>query len=198
MFILASGSPRRRELLQQIGCQFRICVSHAEERASDVLPPERLVVENARAKALAVAEADGSIPVLGADTVVALDGRIYGKPADEEDARRMLRLLAGKTHTVLTGIAMVKDGKVYSDAVTTEVRFGEMTSEEIDRYVATGEPLDKAGGYALQGRAAAFIEGIRGSYSNVVGLPLHAVCRLAGKAGVDLYGSNHGKGFAGG
>ena len=195
MFILASGSPRRRELLQQIGCEFRVLVSDAEEDADPGLPPETLVMKNARTKALAVAKMDGSLPVLGADTAVFLEGQIYGKPVDEEDARRMLRMLAGKTHQVSTGIAFVKDGEVFSDAVTTDVHFGEMTAEEIDLYVATREPMDKAGGYALQGCAAAFIEGIRGSYSNVVGLPLHAVCLLARKAGVDLYG-NYGKGFA--
>lgn len=197
MFILASGSPRRRELLQQIGCVFSVRVSHADEDMANVLPPERLVVQNACAKAKAVAEKDGSLPVLGADTVVVLDGQIYGKPTDEEEAKRMLRRLAGKTHRVLTGIAFVTEGEVFSDVVATEVCFSGMTAEEIDRYVATGEPMDKAGAYALQGRAAAFIEGIRGSWSNVVGLPLHAVCRLAGKAKVDLYG-DHGEGSSGG
>ncbi len=196
MFVLASGSPRRKELLQQIGCDFRISVSHAEEATDSSQLPESLVVQNACAKALAVAKESGDVPVLGADTVVVLDGQIYGKPVDEGDARRMLGALEGRTHLVLTGIAFVRGGEVFSEAVATEVKFGSMSEEEIAGYVATGEPLDKAGAYAVQGRAAAFIEGIRGSYSNVVGLPLHAVRLLAGKAGVDLYG-NHGEGFAG-
>ena len=197
MFILASGSPRRKELLRQIGCRFQVMVSQAEETVGCTLSPGQLVLENACAKARAVAKEAGGLPVLGADTVVALEGQIYGKPTDEEDARRMLRNLAGKTHHVLTGIAFFSGGEVFTDAVTTEVTFGAMTEAEIADYVETGEPMDKAGAYAVQGRAAAFIEGIRGSYSNVVGLPLHAVCRLAGKAGVDLYG-DHGEGFAGG
>ena len=195
MFVLASGSPRRQELLRQIGCEFSVMVSHAEEETGEGLSPEILAVKNACAKALAVAKETGDLPVLGADTVVALEGHIYGKPTDEADARRMLRMLAGKKHQVSTGIAFARGGKVFSDAVTTEVCFGEMTAEEIAAYVDTGEPMDKAGGYALQGRAAVFIEGIHGSYSNVVGLPLHALSLLAGKAGVDLYG-DHGKGFA--
>ncbi len=105
----------------------------------------------------------------------------------------MLRCLAGREHEVATGIAWVKDGRVYTDVETTRVFFAPMTEEEIEAYVGTGEPLDKAGAYAIQGRAAVFIDSIAGSFSNVVGLPLYAVCRLAGKAGVDLY-DNHGKG----
>ena len=194
MFILASASPRRRELLQGMGCEFRIQVSDAEE-VSEGLSPEETALQNARSKALAVAKECPDWPVLGADTVVAVDGSIYGKPKDEADAKNMLRRLAGRSHHVITGIAFVRKGQVFSAAETTEVRFGDMTDEEIAAYVKTGEPMDKAGAYAIQGRAEAWIEGIYGSWSNVVGLPLYRVRMLAGKAGVDLYG-NHGKGFA--
>lgn len=177
-----------------MGCEFRIEVSDAPE-VSDDFSPEAAALQNARSKALAVAKLCPDLPVLGADTVVAVDGGIFGKPKDEEAAREMLRTLAGRSHHVITGIAFVRNGEVFSETETTEVRFGAMTEAEIAAYVRTGEPMDKAGAYAIQGRAEAWIEGIYGSWSNVVGLPLYRVRLLAGKAGVDLYG-NHGKGFA--
>lgn len=192
MFILASASPRRRELLQGMGCEFRIKVSDAEE-VSEGRSPEEIALWNARSKALAVAKKVPELPVLGADTVVAMDGSIFGKPKDENDAVKMLSGLSGRTHQVITGIAFVREGEVFSEAEITEVRFGIMPEEDIAAYVKTGEPLDKAGAYAIQGRAEAWIEGIRGSWSNVVGLPLYRVRVLAGKAGIDLYG-NYGKG----
>ena len=192
MFILASGSPRRRELLQQIGALFRVEVSEAEE-LSQAESPAELVRLNAAAKAKAVAREHPGEAVLGADTVVALEGKIYGKPRDAAEARSMLASLSGRRHEVLTGIAWVSGGQTFSEAVSTQVQFGELTAEEISRYVATGEPLDKAGAYALQGGAAVFIEGIEGSYSNVVGLPLYRTALLAKKAGVDLYGKGSSK-----
>ena len=194
MIILASGSPRRKELLEQIGAGFEVLVSDAAEESGDLLEPEELVRINAVAKAKAVAAEHPERPVLGADTVVSLDGHTYGKPCDKTEACRMLAAFSGRTHQVSTGSALVVKGKVYADVVTTRVTFGDMTEEEIDRYVDTGEPLDKAGAYAVQGIAARFIEKIEGSYSNVVGLPLYAVTQLARKAGVDLY-DNHGEGF---
>ena len=195
MFILASGSPRRKELLDQIGASFTVLASDAAEESGDAEKPEELVMRNAAAKAKAVAEKHPELPVLGADTVVSLVGHTYGKPKDKADARRMLAELSGRTHEVVTGMAFVKDGTVHAGAVTTKVTFAAMTAAEIAQYAETGEPLDKAGAYAVQGRAAVFIERIDGSYSNVVGLPLHGLARLAGKAGVDLYG-NHGEGLA--
>ncbi len=192
MFILASGSPRRRELLQQIGALFRVEVSEAEE-LSQAESPAELVRLNAAAKAKAVAREHPGEAVLGADTVVALEGKIYGKPRDAAEACSMLAALSGRRHEVLTGIAWVSGGQTFSEAVSTQVQFGELTAEEISRYVATGEPLDKAGAYALQGGAAVFIEGIEGSYSNVVGLPLYRTALLAKKAGVDLYGKGSSK-----
>lgn len=191
MFILASASPRRRELLQQIDASFEVKVSSVEEVTGGNLAPAEIVVENAVRKAKAVAKAFPGYAVLGADTIVFLDGRVYGKPKDGEEAKAMLRALAGREHEVATGIAWVHAGEVFTDVETTRVFFAPLTEEAIDAYVKTGEPLDKAGAYAIQGQAAQFIESIEGSFSNVVGLPLYAVCRLAGKAGVNLY-DNHG------
>ena len=188
MFILASASPRRRELLQQIGASFDVKVSNAEEIGNNELSAVELVKWNALAKAKAVAAENPNIPVLGADTVVALNGEIFGKPGNDDTARKMLRRLAGRTHQVWTGIAWVSRGETYTDVVCTDVNMEPIGETAIDNYVATGEPLDKAGAYAIQGRAAVFIDSIEGSYSNVVGLPLAAVAKLAREAGVDIYG----------
>lgn len=193
--ILASGSPRRAELLHQIGAAFEVQVSEAEE-LRDAATPRALTCANARAKAEAVARRCPGRVVLGADTVVALDGKIYGKPGTPEAARAMLGALSGRSHTVTTGLALINArGEVFTDASSTEVVFAPLSREEIAAYVATGEPLDKAGGYAVQGRAAAFIEAVRGSFSGVVGLPLCTLAQLAKRAGVDLYDS-HGAGSA--
>ena len=185
--VLASASPRRQELLRQIGCAFRVVVSEAEELSDDGISPDRLAEENARRKAKDVAAKEGgNVPVLGADTVVAVDGMIMGKPKDAADAARMLRLLSGRQHFVYTGIALAYKGEVYEDVVRTEVWVDELSEKEIDAYIAMGEPMDKAGAYAVQGIAAKFIPRIDGSFSNVVGLPLHAVKELARKAGIVL------------
>ena len=185
MFILASASPRRRDLLAQIGASFRVEVSEAEE-VREAKSAEELVRVNALAKARAVA-AHAALPVLGADTVVALAGRIFGKPADEREAHEMLAALSGRAHDVLTGVAWCRGGQEFSTVEKTRVFFAALSKETISRYVATGEPLGKAGAYAVQGRAAVFVERIEGSFSNVVGLPLHAAAHLAERAGVDLY-----------
>ena len=187
MFILASASPRREELLKQIGCTFQVIPGQAEEITDSTLTPQQLALTNAKLKVRSVAALHPGIPVLGADTVVTLGGRIFGKPRDADDAKHILSELVGRIHRVVTGLALAKDGRLYAMSVTTEVRLASLTAEEIEAYVATGEPMDKAGGYALQGRAAAFIEGINGSYSNVVGLPLYAFTKLAKKAGLSLY-----------
>ena len=183
MFILASKPPRRADLLRQIGAKFTVEESNAREftGAKADKSPAEIALANAKLKALDVSEKakDKNLPVLGADTVVVLDEVIYGKPKDHEDAKEMLRKLSGKTHEVITGMVLVTKGKSYPAAETTRVHLA--------AYVATGEPMDKAGAYALQGRAAAFIEGIEGSYSNVVGLPLHLFTVLAKKAEVDIY-----------
>ncbi len=135
MFILASGSPRRRELLQQIGAKFRVAASDAAELKGDNYEPFQLVRHNAEVKAEAVARINKTLPVLGADTVVALEGRIFGKPRNAEEAKAMLKSLSGKVHEVLTGIAWVKDGHTFSEVISTNVKFTQLAEAEIDRYV---------------------------------------------------------------
>ncbi len=177
--ILASGSPRRRELLEQIGLEFAVVPSNAAE---DVLPeetPEQLVQRLSLAKAQEVAmRADVTGRwYIGSDTIVLCNDLILGKPRDNDHARQMLQQLSGREHQVLSGIAIIdrQTGRQHVEAVATRVRFRDLTDEEIARYIATGEPADKAGAYAIQGLGVCFVAGIEGSYSNVVGLPL---CRL--------------------
>lgn len=185
MLILASKSPRRKELLKQIGIPFVVVVSDAEEVSGNSWTPAALVVENAKRKARAVAEKYPDSPVLGADTVVSLEGKIFGKPKDKDEARKMLTALSGKMHEVTTGLALINRNEIRTTSVTTKVFFDTMTKADIDAYIATDEPMDKAGAYAIQGKAARFIEKIEGSYSNVVGLPLNALIQL-GK-GLNLF-----------
>jgi septum formation protein len=179
--ILASSSPRRRELLTQAGFTFEVHPAHIPE---DPLPnedPIAYVVRLARAKAEAVFEkisSQESAPpqvVLGADTTVTLDNHILGKPADAADAARMLRLLSGRTHRVITGVALASAQRTEVAAEVTGVRFLTLSDEEIAAYIATGEPMDKAGAYGIQGRAARWIPRVEGCYFNVVGLPLALV-----------------------
>jgi len=178
--VLASASPRRRELLHQLGLPFSCVVSGADEHIPPCAP-EEMVRRLAKAKAFA------ALPllkkpslVIGADTIVVQDGEILGKPADEADAKAMLSRLQGMTHTVLTGVCVLnsESGDYLVDYERTEVTFAEMTGEDIDAYVATGEPMDKAGAYGIQGRCAVHISGISGCYFNVVGLPLHKLSTM--------------------
>ena len=185
MFILASASPRRRALLRQIGAKF-VSITPSVGEVTDGERPRDAVIHNALIKARKVSEQYPDHAVLGADTIVVLNGTAFGKPRDSADARRMLSLIEGRQHTVLTGVAWVKDGHAYTDVAETVVRFAPMTEAEIAAYVATGEPMGKAGAYAVQGRAAIYIEELHGSFSNVVGLPLHAVAALARRAGVAM------------
>lgn len=184
--ILGSASPRRRELLEQIGVEFEVKVSGKEE-VHYSLDPAAIVKELALMKAENVAEELGAadtqekdLIVIGADTVVVLDGEILGKPKDEADAERMLKALQGRSHDVYTGAAFLTYGRngdkeVCSYAVGTRVFVNPMTENEIRAYIATGEPMDKAGAYGIQGRFAAYIEKIEGDYYNVVGLPVSRV-----------------------
>ena len=187
--ILASQSPRRRELLGQVGLTFEIVSPEVDEAQYGGLPPRELVQTLSRAKALDAARRvpAGSL-VLGADTVVVLDGQALGKPDGPGGARAMLTALSGRTHEVWTGFTLCRDGEVHTEAVATEVTFRALAPEEIDRYVATGEPLDKAGAYGIQGRGALLVAQIRGDYSNVVGLPLCAVGQALRCFGVDPLG----------
>ena len=172
--ILASASPRRKELLEQMGFCFTVAVSEIDEQRLPFEKPDALVKRLAHEKALAVFES-GRI-VIAADTVVAVGEEILGKPTDAADAKRMLRMLSGRSQVVYTGFCVLDGEKTVSDAVATEVVFRPMSDAEIDRYIASKEPMDKAGAYGIQGGAARFISEIHGDYYNVVGLPL---CRLA-------------------
>lgn len=185
--ILASGSPRRRELLGQMGVRdFRVLTPDIDERMDRALPPDRLVEAISAEKAGAVAaQAGAGALVIAADTVVALDGAVLGKPADPADARRMLAALSGRRHAVYTGFTVLRDGRAVTRSEVTEVAFRALTAEEIDAYAATGEPLDKAGAYGIQGVGALLVEGIRGDYFNVMGLPVCALGRVLAEFGVD-------------
>ncbi len=184
--ILASGSPRRKELLARTGRTFRVVVSDADESTAVDVPPADVAIDNARAKALAVAvDAPSGATVIGADTIVVLDGRIFGKPVDEADAARMLGELSGRTHQVITGVCLVRNGRCETFAETTDVCFRSLSDAEIASYVATGEPLDKAGAYGIQGAAGAFVDHIEGDYDNVVGLPVTRLERALDLEGGD-------------
>ena len=183
--ILASASPRRRELMAYTGLPFEVICADAEEIKTG--EPEALVTENARLKARAVAEKHPGRLVLAADTIVYQDGQVLGKPKDEQDARNMLHSLSGKTHTVYTGVCVIgEDGREEARADASRVAFVPLSDEAIDWYIATGEPMDKAGAYAVQGRAGMFVSRIEGSYSNVIGLPMALVRDMLKAAGAEL------------
>lgn len=184
---LASASPRRRELLEQIGVDFTVLPVDIDETPLSGEAPADYVRRLAREKALAaLARLDASAPlcVLGADTTVTLDGRILGKPADRDEGLAMLALLSGRTHRVLTAVALADAGRCEVRLVDSAVTFRPMTPAEAERYWAGGEPCDKAGGYAIQGLGAVFVRRLEGSYSGVVGLPLCETAELLGAFGV--------------
>lgn len=174
--VLASASPRRREILENAGLSFRVFVCDADEdRVDKAIPPNMYVQELALLKAGEASKHDlGDTLVISADTIVYLDGEILGKPASEEDAKRMLLALSGREHSVFTGICVTRTRDLFSvcASVETKVHFKELSEEEIDAYIATGEPMDKAGAYGIQGRAAVFADRIDGDFLNVVGLPV--------------------------
>lgn len=184
--ILASASPRRAELLHAARIDFDVMPAHVDESVLPGEGPVGHVTRLAEAKALTVKEqAGGERPILAADTVVVVDDRILGKPAGEHDARRMLRLLSGRTHEVITGVCLAcPAGDVLLEHATTTVEFCPLTNAEVDAYVASGEPADKAGAYAIQGLASRFITRVDGSYTNVVGLPVALVYDLCKRAGI--------------
>jgi septum formation protein len=189
MLVLASASPRRQELLRNAGIPFEVQPAHIPE---DALPEEsaRACAERlAREKALAIARQRPGDIVLGADTVVVIDGELLGKPSDATDATRMLRLLSGREHQVITGVCLVADGEPSVASETTVVTVSEITDKDIADYVASGEPMDKAGAYAIQGIASRWIPRIEGDYSNVVGLPVALVWRMLRQAGIISRGS---------
>jgi len=183
--VLASASPRRALILRGLGVSFRVTVSHEDESLRPGEDGAAAVERLARAKALAVAR-DETLPVLAADTEVLCDGRLLGKPADEQDAVAMLGRLQGRAHEVVTGVCVAAGGVARSGVERTLVRFAPMTAAEVAWYAATGEPLDKAGGYHVDGKGALFVESVEGSPSNVAGLPVRLLLRLAREARLDL------------
>jgi len=183
--ILASTSPRRAELLKHIGVEFELASGNVPERPHPDEAPADYITRVARAKVMAVARGREAGLIIGADTEVVLDGQILGKPADESDAERMLNRLSGRWHAVMTGVALVDIAtkREVADFDKTLVKFAALSKAEIEWYVKTGEPLDKAGAYGIQGFGGLFVEEIAGNYYNVVGLPLPLVYRLARRLG---------------
>jgi nucleoside triphosphate pyrophosphatase len=175
--VLASRSPQRRAILEQLGVQFTVSAPEIEELEDG--PPHEVALENAYRKAAAIAEVDSGALVLGVDTVVALGARLYGKPADPEDARATLTALAGRRHAVVSGVCLIEDGRPRTAAAQTTVEFRALSEELIDWYLASHEWRERAGGYAIQGRGAALVAAIEGDYSNVVGLPVATLLELA-------------------
>jgi septum formation protein len=175
--ILASRSPQRRAILEQLGIEFSVVVSEVEERERG--EPEEVALQNAHHKALAVAERHPDGMVLGVDTVVSLNGRLYGKPADVEEARATLRALSAHRHLVISGLCLVEAGETRTAVATTAVCFRLLSDELVEWYLDSEEWRERAGGYAIQGRGAALVDSIEGDYLNVVGLPVTALLDLA-------------------
>jgi septum formation protein len=186
-FILASASPRRRELLASIGLDFDVLPSHVPEVHEEGEAPEEYVARLSRDKAHALASEHPNRWVIAADTTVLLDEQLLEKPADQADAMRMLGMISGRTHVVYTGVTLENVERNYRDTrvAESEVRMLALSDEDIEWYIATGEPLDKAGAYAVQGIGAMFIDSIHGSYTNVVGLPLATLFQMLRRAGLD-------------
>ncbi|SER92443.1 Maf family protein [Salipaludibacillus aurantiacus] len=176
-FILASQSPRRKQLLEQAGLSFSIIPSSIEETVPNHYSPEETVALLAYQKAADVLKDHRDSVVLGADTIVSLDGTILGKPANDEDARAKLHLLSGRTHQVLTGVAILSSEKEVTFTAQAQVSFYSLSDEEIDNYIRSGEPSDKAGAYGIQGLGATFVEKVEGDYFAIVGLPIAKVSR---------------------
>ena len=183
-FILASASPRRKELLEKAGYTFAVLVSDADETLPDGISPEEAVRLNAARKAQAVSALHPGDVVLGCDTVVAIGGKILGKPRSAAEAKEMLRQLSGRTHTVYSGVCITDGTKKTVFAVATDVTFYALSEVTIDAYAATGEPMDKAGAYGIQGLGCVLVREISGDYSNVVGLPLSESARALATFGV--------------
>jgi len=186
--ILASGSPRRIELLKMLGCKFQVIPSKVEEKINPRLSPTQNVKRLSRLKVLDVASKMSDGIVIAADTEVVLNKKIFGKPKNKKEAWEMLKNLSGKEHQVITGLAVVeaKSKKLLQDVVVTRVKFRKLNKKLIEKYIATGEPLDKAGAYGIQGKAALLVESIKGDYFNVVGLPLNTLNQLLEKFRISL------------
>jgi septum formation protein len=177
-WVLASSSPRRQELLKLLLTDFEVVPSHLDESIHTAERPDRMVARLAREKALAVQEWRPSACIIGADTVVVCEEEIFGKPASQEEARSMLQKLSGKTHQVLTGVCLLHELTLFVECATTDVTFCLLTEQEIENYLRSGEPFDKAGAYAIQGLGARFVEKISGCHFNVVGLPVSRLYQM--------------------
>ena len=176
--ILASGSPRRKELLDLAGIPFEVVPSSAEEVKDNASAPAETVLENARRKAASVSASHAGRIVIGADTLVFYEGHVLGKPADRQNAYEMLSLLSGHTHQVFTGVCLTNGDRTTAEVVRTDVTFRNLTPKLIERYLDTGEYMDKAGAYGIQGRGCILVERLNGDYFNVVGLPISTVYRM--------------------
>ena len=185
--ILASQSPRRRELLARLGLTFTVRAAELDETMDPGLSPADEVARLSAEKAAAVDPGDGSV-VVAADTVVVLEGKILGKPRDKADAARMLQDLSGRDHQVMTGLTVRRGPVVQTDTVVTHVHFRPLDHREVAAYVASGEPMDKAGAYGIQGLASIFVDRLDGDYYNVMGLPLCRLCRMLRAVGVEVLG----------
>ena len=182
---LASTSPRRQEILRSLGLAFTVIAVEIDERRLEGETPQQMVLRLAADKAAAAVSADRQL-IIGADTIVILGDKVFGKPRDKDDAVEMLMSLSGRSHTVLSGVALWSSGGIRSALAETEVRFREIGEDEALAYWHSGEPCDKAGSYAIQGRGGAFVAAISGSYSGVVGLPVYELAALLGSAGIEV------------
>lgn len=179
--ILASASPRRKELLETAGAEFEIIVADVDESVPEGTKPEDAAIMTAEKKALAVAESHKDSVVIGADTIVVAGEKILGKPTDKTDACRMLSMLSGVEHKVITGVCLACEDKKITFAQVSKVKFYDLTDDEINAYVETGEPMDKAGAYGIQGKGCVLVEKIEGDYFNIVGLPVARVMKELNK-----------------
>jgi septum formation protein len=186
--VLASASPRRRELLEKLGLSFKVEPSNFAENLSTGMEPNALAREISLGKADSVAGKYSDAIIIGADTFIILGNRIMGKPDTADEAREMLQDISGRSHSVITGFTIIDtaSGKIVSQSVETKVYIKQLTPEEIDAYIKTGEPLDKAGAYAIQGLGALLVERIEGDYCNVIGLPLFALMKALKEFGIDI------------
>jgi septum formation protein len=188
--ILASASPRRKELLEKIRLKFEVDASGCDEEINSGLDPQEIVQQLSIIKAKSVAARHKNAIVIAADTIGVIGDRILGKPHTKNEARKMLRAISGKSHSVITGFSIIDTttDKIVTGTVDTRVYIKKLSGEEIDAYVATGEPLDKAGAYAIQGMGAVIVEKIEGDYYNVIGLPLHALAEALKEFGINVWG----------
>ena len=189
MLILASQSPRRRDLLSMLGLDFTVITADIDETMDGNLSVEDAVAAVCRKKAEAVAKDHPSDTIIAADTIVVVDDRVLGKPRDAEDAKAMLRILSGRSHTVMTAFCIWQKGETVTHVEKTNLRFKPLSDGEIAAYVATGSPMDKAGSYGIQDQAAIFVEALEGDYYNVMGLPVCSLVKTLRKNGMEVLGS---------